>query len=138
MAAGESGGWFWEAIMRHILVSGLLALALMASGCASSIMRGYVGKPLQEAMLDYGPPSNAFDMPDGSRAFQWVMNSTYVTPTTVTSTTTPIGNTWYTNTQIVGGQAISGQCVYTMLARWDAGQNAWLFYDFRPPNMMCE
>lgn len=121
--------------MRKLLIG--LAALLALGGCASSIMRSYVGKPLQEVMLDYGPPTNAFDMPDGSRAFQWVMSYGYATPATVTSTTTPIGNTWYTNTQIIGGQAVTGQCVYTMLAHWDAAQNAWVFHDFRPPSAMC-
>lgn len=115
-----------------------IALAFLVTGCASSIMRGYIGKPLQEVMLDYGPPVNAFDMPDGSRAFQWRVNSTFVTPTTVTSSTVPVGNVWYTNTQITGGQAVTSGCIYTMLARWNADQNAWIFHDFRPPSALCE
>jgi hypothetical protein len=118
----------------------ILAFALAASlaGCASQIMQGYIGQPLQEVMLDYGPPINAFDMPDGSRAFQWSVSSTYVTPTTVTSTAIPAGNMWMTNTQITGGQAITSACVYTMLARWNEEQRAWIFTDFRQPNVMCQ
>lgn len=115
-----------------------MALAFGVVGCASQIMQGYMGKPLQEVMLDYGPPSNAFDMPDGSRAFQWVMNYSTTTPTQVRTSSIPVGNVWYTNTQITGGQAISGECIYTMLARWDQAQNAWIFYEFRPPSMMCQ
>ena len=124
--------------MRYRILAGLLAVALSVGACASSIMKSYMGEPLQEAMLDYGPPANAFDMPDGSRAFQWVITSAFTTPTTVTSTTMPIGNVWYTNTQITGGQAISGRCVYTLLARWEDLQNAWVFYDYRQPSLMCE
>ena len=101
-------------------------------------MQGYVGKPLQEVMLDYGPPVNAFDMPDGTRAFQWSMSSTYVTPTTVTSTTMPAGNIWMTNTQISGGQPITSSCVYTMFARWNDEQGAWVFTDFRRPSALCQ
>lgn len=124
--------------MRAIVI----ALALIVSGCASSIMQGYVGQTLQEAMLDYGPPANAFDMPDGSRAFQWSMSSTFVTPTTVrqTGSVTPgFGSVdWSSRTTIQGGQPITGTCLYTMLARWDEGRIAWVFFDYRRPNMMCE
>jgi len=127
--------------MRNLLLAGLMA-ALALGGCASSIMQGYVGKSLQEAMIDYGPPANAFDMPDGSRAFQWVMSSTYVMPTTVTNsgTVTPVGNQalWSQRTQISGGQAITSACAYTMIARWDEAQNAWIFTEYRRPRMMCE
>ncbi len=128
--------------LRNLLLAGLIGL-LALGGCASGIMRGYMGKSLQEAMLDYGPPANAFDMPDGSRAFQWVMSSTYVTPTTVTQygTARPGGFgsvDWSSRTSIQGGQAITGTCIYTMLARWDDAANTWVFYDFRPPRVMCE
>lgn len=117
----------------------VLCLAIGLSACASATMRGYMGEPLQNAMLDYGPPANAFDMPDGSRAFQWVINTTYVTPAYATQTITPIGrNMWMTNTRIDGGQAITSGCVYTMLARWDEAQNTWVFYDFRRPSLGCE
>jgi hypothetical protein len=112
---------------------------LAISGCATSeqIMQGYVGRTLQDVMLDYGAPTNAFDMPDGSRAFQWAATSTYVMPTTVQTSTVPIGNTYMTNTHISGGQPITSSCTYTMLARWDEARNAWVFTDFRPPNWGC-
>lgn len=125
--------------MRFLIVA---AAALVLAGCASGIMQGYVGKSLQEAMLDYGPPTNAFDMPDGSRAFQWVRHSTYVTPTQVahTGVVTPgFGSVnWSSRTAISGGQPINSTCAYTMLARWDEGENTWVFYDFRPPRLACE
>jgi hypothetical protein len=128
--------------MKKLMLAGLLAFALGVSACASQIMSRYVGQTLQEAMIDYGPPANAFDMPDGSRAFQWVMTSTYVMPTTVTNSgsVTPIGNTaiWSQQTQITGGQPISSACAYTMIARWDEMQNAWVFTEYRRPRMMCE
>lgn len=128
--------------MQRLLIAGLVSIVLLVGGCASSIMQGYVGKSLQEAMIDYGPPANAFDMPDGSRAFQWVMSSTYVTPTTITNsgTVTPGGNQalWSQRTQISGGQAITSACAYTMIARWDDAQNAWIFTEYRRPRMMCE
>src|SRR5688572_24647351 len=93
---------------RKKLVKSCLSIALcvILAGCASSIMNGYMGKSLQEAMLDYGPPSNAFDMPDGSRAFQWVMNSSGSTATMASTTGTVADRgspgAWSSNTQIGG------------------------------------
>ena len=54
----------------------VLALSTLI-GCASEIMKGYVGRPVQDVMLDYGAPTNAFDMGDGRRAFQWIIHSSY-------------------------------------------------------------
>ena len=79
--------------MRYTILAGLLAVVLSVGACASAIMQSYMGKPLQVVMLDYGPPANAFDMPDGSRAFQWVITSTYTTPMTVTSEVVPENRT---------------------------------------------
>lgn len=122
--------------MRWIF--GLLFLA----GCASQIMQGYVGKDVREVMLDYGPPANAFDMGDGRRAFQWVQNSSYTTPTyaNTTATATPAGyTTWVnSNTQITGGQTINSQCIYTLFARWDDTADGWTVVGFRKPSLMCE
>ena len=125
-------------MMRFVMVIAALALA----GCASDVMRGYMGKPMQEAMIDYGPPSNAFDMPDGRRAFQWVMSETVIAPTTVNAngSVRMAGNAaWYnSNATISGGQPITSTCAYTMIAHWDAARNAWIFDEFRKPSFMCE
>jgi hypothetical protein len=120
----------------------IAAAFVMLSGCASTIMKNYVGQPLQIPMLDYGTPANAFDMPDGSRAFQWVLSSTYTPPVTATNTGNAyaVGNSvlWTQRTQINGGQPITSQCAYTMFARWDDAQNAWVITGFRKPKLMCE
>lgn len=119
--------------------SALAALALLA-GCASSIMKGFVGEPLQQAMVKYGPPLNAFDMGDGRRAFQWVMTSTYVMPSYATNTGNAyaVGNSvyWSQNTQISGGQPISNRCAYTLYGRWNG--SAWIIEGFAKPNLICE
>jgi hypothetical protein len=46
----------------------LLVLPLALVGCASQIMAGYVGKPITEPMLHYGPPANAVDLGENKRA----------------------------------------------------------------------
>lgn len=121
-------------------ILGLAALAL--AGCASSIMNDYVGQPLQSAMVDYGPPVNAFDMGDGRRAFQWSMTSSYTAPTTVSNSGTamPMGNSvwWTQNTQISGGGTSSQTCLYTLYGRWDESADVWRVEGFEKPRFMCE
>jgi len=130
----------------------LFLIASFLSGCASQILKSYIGKDIREVMLDYGPPTNAFDMGDGRRAFQWVMNRSYTTPTT----TTPINATttghissygvtsWInTNTTITGGQTIRGKtikskCVYTLFGRWNTNVKSWFISNFKKPNFRCE
>ncbi len=118
-----------------------IAVTLL-TGCASQIMNSYVGKDVREVMLDYGPPANAFDMGDGRRAFQWVMNSSYTTPTTATTTGTVNSygsSSWVnSNTMITGGQTITSNCVYTLFGRWNENTSGWSVTEFKKPNLMCE
>lgn len=122
------------------LIMAMLALAL--NGCAEQIMKGYVGRPLQAAMVDYGPPSNAFDMGDGRRAFQWEMTNSYTAPTFVQNrgNVTPIGNSvwWTQNTQIIGGGTSTSKCLYTLYARWDQAANVWRVEGIEKPRLECQ
>ena len=115
---------------------------LTLTGCASQIMSSYIDKDIREVMVDYGAPSNAFDMGDGRRAFQWVMDDSYTTPTQ-SSTTGSIqvagNNAWVnSNTLITGGQTINSRCIYTMFARWNSVSQGWSVTDFRKPKFTCE
>jgi len=120
----------------------LIFTFVLITGCASQIMQSYVGKDVREAMLDYGPPANAFDMGDGRRAFQWAINSSYTTPSYATTTGNIYGSgptAWVTtNTVITGGQTINSRCIYTVFGRWNTQRNGWVIESFRPPNFMCE
>ena len=120
----------------------LVLSILTLSACASSIMEGFVGQPVQSAMVKYGPPQNAFDMGDGRRAFQWEMTSSYTTPINVQNSgnVTAVGNTawWTQNTQITGGQTVSGKCLYTMYGRWSDDSKSWILEGFEKPRLMCE
>lgn len=117
-------------------------LLFLACGCASNIMRGYIGQPLQEAMVDYGAPSAAFDMGDGRRAFQWEMTSTSQRPTYVRNSgnAVPVGNSvwWTQNTQISGGGISKRECVYTLYGRWDESASLWRIESFEEPSFFCE
>lgn len=120
----------------------LIIVALVLTSCASSEMKGYIGKSLQEVMVKRGPPANAFDMGDGRRAFQWVLNSTYRAPTNVQSSGNvySYGNqaNWTQKTTITGGQPITNSCAYTMYGRWNESRTLWIMEGFEKPNFMCE
>src|SRR4051794_8963695 len=97
--------------MRTLML--LLCGGLLAS-CASQIMQNYVGKPLSDAVSDYGTPVYSFDTGAGERAFLWSMNSSYVVPgTSTTNANVAIyGNTaqLYGTTTTSPPVAVSQQC----------------------------
>lgn len=125
-----------------------IAACLALAGCASSIMQTYVGKTVQEAALDYGPPFSVMDMADGQRAFQWKMSQNIFTPTTSTTYGTAnvyappgaaFGTINSTSTTITTpGQSSSFDCFYTMFGRWDDGRSAWVLTGFQKPRFMCQ
>lgn len=55
--------------MNKIVLSALCALVL--AGCASTEMKKYVGKPIEETFIAYNKPENVFEFPDGRRAYQY-------------------------------------------------------------------
>ena len=81
-----------------------LLITLVVASCASQIMGKYVGQDIREVAISYGPPSNAFDLGDGQRVFQWISITSITTPgrEQTTGTVTAIGNTaWlHSNTTI--------------------------------------
>lgn len=119
---------------------------LLLTACASQILQEYVGNPVQTVMLDYGPPVNAFDMPDKSRVFQWSMTQSYTTPIQVstygTGTAVGTGNFatgWMNNNSIItGGQTFTDTCIYSLFTKWNKEEKTWYVTGFKPPNIMCE
>lgn len=115
----------------------VLACFVALSGCATAIMDGYVGKSISEPILDYGPPANALDLPDGRRAFQWAVNSSGVIPVTNYDSATVYGSGGY---GVVSGTSTSyvpysNQCVYTLYAK-PQGED-WIVTGYRQPNFSC-
>jgi len=126
-------------------LASLSILLLLFGGCVSSasqIMQSYVGQDVRIVMVDYGPPNNAFDMPGGQRAFQWVMGRSYTTPAhaQTTGTVNVQGPTaWVnTNTTITGGQTINSKCLYTLFANWNEQTKGWIVNSYRKPSLRCE
>lgn len=110
-----------------------LSVVVAIAGCASDVMKGYVGRDISEVMVANGPPAAVFDMPDGRKAFQWATSSTYVTPTT--TTVSGYGN--YLTAQTYGGIPITSNCVYTYYARPNA-QKSFTVVGFAQPSLDCE
>ncbi|MFG6564917.1 hypothetical protein ACGYLI_11930 [Sulfitobacter sp. 1A13421] len=110
---------------------GLLIIAL--TGCASQIMQGYVGKDITDAVLDYGPPTNVLELPDGRVAFQWNRSSSYTAPTT----TNIYGYGNYATATTYGGGTTFYECLYTLFAKPNA-QKSYTVVGFKEPTLMCE
>ncbi len=124
----------------------IIVAFLTLTGCASQIMQAYVGQPIQTVMLDYGPPANAFDMPDKTRVFQWMMNQSYTTPIYVNTYgsatamgTGNIANGWMnSNSTITGGQTFTSTCVYSLFTKWNKKESTWYVTGFKKPDLSCE
>lgn len=111
--------------MRLLAVTAMLCL----TACASQIMEGFVGKDITDVQLQYGPPINVMDMPDGRKAFQWRFDSNVMMPMTTTYT----GTTAFTT----GGSIISTACFYTLFAKPNT-MNSYTVVGFQPPKLDCE
>jgi hypothetical protein len=126
-------------MLKSVLI--VISLACLAS-CASTHMKKYLGKDIREVVIDAGPPIDAFDMNDGTRAFQFRWGGgTFVVPQTTTTSgaVTAVGNSaWYQGQSITsgGGVVTSEGCVITYFATWKEEQNAWVVTNYRVPKQL--
>ena len=124
----------------------LVVIFIFLGGCASKIMESYIGKDIRTVVLRYGPPANAVDLGQGKRAFQWVMNSSYTTPTYVSTTSygSAYGNrynasAWVNSySTITGGQVINSRCIYTLITKWSQSRKSWIVVGYQRPTLGCE
>lgn len=119
--------------MRIVAFVGFLALA----GCASQIMEGFVGKDISEVQLQYGPPINVMDLPDGRKAFQWRFDSTTYMPVTTNYTAYGSGNMVSGTAYSYGGGAFTTPCFYTLFAKPNA-KKSFTVVGFQQPRLDCE
>lgn len=115
--------------LKTVCISMFLALA----GCASQIMEGYVGRDITDVMLEFGRPSNVFELPDGRVAFQWTDTNTIYTP----ATTNIYNYGSYATATTYGGTASSYDCVYTFFAKPN-GAGSHTIVGFKQPSLECE
>jgi hypothetical protein len=112
--------------------------ALALSGCASTAMKGHVGKSINEAFFSYGKPENVFNLPDGRRAFQfrWGGGSGII-PGHSNSTILPNGagyNVTTTSTPTTFFE--SDGCLVTLIAQ--ASGNDFVVQEYRiPKKLVC-
>lgn len=145
--------------LRNLLRTGVMVLTILAaSGCASGIMQSYVGKPMTEPVLDYGPPSAAFDMDATTRAFIWRMTDSYTVPGYIRTSgngsasafatasggfASAMGSgIWTSNAIVQPAQDVSWSCNYALFARRAgngiSGPGGWIVSGYRKPSLACE
>lgn len=121
--------------MRKVfgLAIGLIAL----SGCATEIMQGYVGRSIQEPILDYGPPVNVVEMGEGRRAFQWQITDSGMIPMTSPTTASVYGSGGVTTVyaQSITYVPYSNECLYTLTATQQGDD--YIVDGFRQPRLSC-
>lgn len=110
------------------LITLVLAAALLAA-CASTEMRAYIGRPISDVLLDYGPPEQVIDLPDGRKAYQFRWGGgAYVVPGQSHATAITTGNvTTVTHTGAPSVVGYSEGCLISFIASGDVVQ------EIRPP-----
>jgi hypothetical protein len=105
---------------KHLVVKkALFPFGVLVSGCASTVMEGYVGKDITEVILAEGPPMNKLVLPDGRTAFQW------------SKTVSSISINQY------GGYGHNTDCVYTYFAK-ENREGSYTVTGFQSPELECE
>lgn len=121
----------------EIVKSFVLVAAIGLSACASQVMQGYVGKSITEPMLDYGRPTDVFELGNNRRAFQWEITSSGSIPITTPSTSTIFGSGGWANvtTNTTTYSPYEQTCRYTLTAI--ASGEDWIVDGYREPTFMC-
>lgn len=124
--------------LRQTLVFSALGLAAlsMLAGCASQIMKNYVGAPINSVMLDYGPPDNVYDMRPGERAYQWRRDKTEVVAGSTSSETRRTRHGERYEATETPGYVQQTACYYTFYTRFTGAE--WYVTSFRQPSLECE
>ena len=123
-----------DTALRKFLILAIFAL----SGCASQIMSQYVGKPIEEPILDYGHPTNIVELSDGRRGYQWRIQGGGVMPITTANTSTVYagGQVATVYSQTTNYAPFSTNCLYTLTARKQG--STYVVDGFRQPSFNCE
>jgi hypothetical protein len=106
-------------------------------------MERYVGQPLTQPVLDYGPPTAAFDIDKNTRAFIWSMEHSHTSPGYASTTGTVDSNGFFSaHTSIHPAETTNWKCSYVLYAQRNGsdvpGPAAWTVTSFKKPNIMCE
>ena len=117
----------------RIVVAGL---TILTSGCASQVMQGFVGRPIESVIARYGPPETRFDAGPGRRAYQWrQMREETVAGHSETREVRRHGERRY-ETNETPGYVTRRECFYTLYTARDGDR--WVVTDFEKPGISCE
>jgi hypothetical protein len=123
--------------MRSVLA--LLGSLAVVAACMSQQMEGYVGQDIRAVMMDYGPPTGTFDLPDGGRAYQWTEMRSSTTPiTTATEAHRRRDGRVGATSVTTGGETRTRSCAYTFMTVPNASRSGWTIVGFRRPSLECE
>ncbi|MFX0541329.1 hypothetical protein ACEWPM_006295 [Roseovarius sp. S4756] len=123
---------------RHIFAA---VAALTVAACAApNQMESYVGRPIGEAVLDHGSPTEVFQLSDGRRAYQWELTKTGFRPSPRPRIGVGVGigtGGWGGGLTTIGTDYIpySKTCRYTLIS--DKRGDDWIVSEFRKPTPGC-
>jgi hypothetical protein len=111
-----------------------VTFAVVLLGCASTDIMRFIGKDARRVQIQNGPPLNVYDLPDGTRAFQysWAMGTPRVPEATAQDLETLVGDSSYYSPEKLeaGSQIVKNPgCLVTCITKWDASAKAWIVID---------
>ena len=99
------------ATIAHTLI---LTVSFLIAGCASDVMKQYMGKDIRELFIEHGKPSNEFVLADGRRVFQF---------------------SWGESS--AGSQlGMKGGCLLSYITERDDPNDRWVVVEYRYPDRM--
>ena len=113
-----------------------LTVLLILSACASQIMKSYIGAPISNVMLDYGPPDNVYDLGPGARAYQWRKQKTQIVAGQSSGEIRDTRRGKRYEVTETPGYVEHTECFYTFYTRGSGSD--WYVTSFRQPLLECE
>ncbi|CAN7696839.1 MULTISPECIES: hypothetical protein [Ensifer] len=113
-----------------------ITAALILTGCASTVMKNYIGQPVESVVIDYGPPTAVLDLGWDQRAYQWRKISTNVVSGSTSGEIRDTRRGQRYEETVTPGYVEEQECFYTFYARQQGGR--WYVTNFRQPKLECE
>lgn len=113
-----------------------ITAALILTGCASTVMKNYIGQPVESVVIDYGPPTAVLDLGWDQRAYQWRKISTNIVSGSTSGEIRDTRRGQRYEETVTPGYVEEQECFYTFYARQQGGR--WYVTNFRQPKLECE
>jgi hypothetical protein len=116
----------------------VFAAVMAVGGCASTEMRTFVGKSVDETHMTYGQAVNVIDLNDGRRGYQYRWGGgAGIVPGRASTSISSIGDvTTATTTTVPALVFESAGCLITFIARDQGPPRGWVVEDYRVPKQM--